>query len=64
MTRGYVTNKKHVAKSEVKVKRSRLMFPLKLCALASVTSVHVRPITLSSMVGFENNLAQMIIIKR
>ena len=36
----------------------------KLSAYASVKLVHVRPITLYCMMGFENHLAQMIIMTR
>ena len=44
--------------------RSSLEFALKLCAQASVKPVPVRPIILSCMVGFENNLVKLIIMTR
>ena len=44
--------------------RSRSQFDLKLCARASVKPVCVGPISLSCIVGFENNMAQMIIMTR
>ena len=44
--------------------RSRPQSALKLCAKASLTPVYVKPIALSCMVGFENNLAQMVIMIR
>ena len=44
--------------------RSRSQFALNFCAEAAVKSFRVRPITLYCMVGFENYLAQMIIMTR
>ena len=44
--------------------RSRSQSALKHCALASVKLVYVRTITWSCMVGFENNLVQMIIMTK
>ena len=44
--------------------RSRSQSALKLCADASLKLVHVRTITLSCMVGFENNLVQMVILTK
>ena len=44
--------------------RSRSQSAPNLCALASVKLVHVRTITLSCMVGFENNLVQIIIMTK
>ena len=59
MTRRYVANKNLFARSKVKV-----TFVFKLCAYTSVKPVRVGPITLLCIVGFENNLAQMIIMTR
>ena len=44
--------------------RSRSQSALKLCAHASIKLVHVRTIFLSCMVGFENNVVQIIIITK
>ena len=44
--------------------RSRSQSALKLCGKTSVKPVCVQPITLLCIVGFENNLAQMIIMTR
>ena len=44
--------------------RSRSQSALKLCAQTSVKPVNVGPITLLCIVGFENNMAQMIIMTR
>ena len=44
--------------------RSRSQFALKFCAEAVVKSFCVQPITLYCMVGFENYVAQMIIMTR
>ena len=44
--------------------RSRSLFALKLCAQTSVTLVRVHPIPLSCIVGFENNVAQMILMAK
>ena len=60
MTRGYVANKKNMSLGQ----RSRSYFALKLRAQSSVKPVRVRPITLTSKVEFENNLAQIIILTR
>ena len=48
----------------VRLKRSRSELALKLCALASVKPVPAQPIILSCMVGFVNNLVQMIVMTR
>ena len=43
---------------------SRSQSALKLCAYAAVKQVHVKPITLSCMVGFQNDLEQIIIMRQ
>ena len=59
MTRRCVANKNHIARLKVKV-----IVYIKLYALTSVETVCVRPITLLCVVGFKNNLAQIIIMTR
>ena len=44
--------------------RSMSQSALTLCALASVKPVHVWPITLSCMIGFEKKMAQMSIMTK
>ena len=60
MTRQFVINKNHVARSKVKVT---------VCTETSYSSVKpvsvsVQPITLSCLVGFENNVAQISIMTK
>ena len=59
MTRQYVANKNHVARSKAKV-----TVCTKTLCIDSVKPVRVRPIKMLCIVGFENNLAQIIIMTR
>ena len=59
MIKQCVANKNHVARLKVKV-----TVCTKILCIDSVKPVRVRPIKSLCIVGFENNLAQMIIMTR